>query len=232
METTFTENIQIRQATGEINNVEMKFRAFARYETPFYHTTNLWRHRGNVIVKQHTYGCGTNSKACSEAYTTNVTNPQFTTDLNGCDQGCAFFQFRTTKGETKDALGEDSCLGSMSSNQTCSGITPMRLKPSKNKELRGDDDDSKICITSRTDLIKPDSPYEYDQREFIRGCDSKDDFVPYGFFQLHDEFNKFHVCQEDLCNGDTIIPGDNSSKILLGNFFLCFSSIMIATLFK
>ena len=43
-------------------------------------------------------------------------------------QGCAFFQFRTTDGETKDALGEDTCLGSMSSNQTCSGINPMSLK--------------------------------------------------------------------------------------------------------
>ena len=60
----------------------------------------------------------------------------------------------------------------------------------------------------------------------------QDDFVPYGFFQLHDEFNKFHVCDTDLCNGDTTIPGDNSSKTLLGNFFLFFSSIMIAIFLK
>ena len=34
---------------------------------------NFYRNdlRGNVIVKQHTYGCGTNSKACSEVKSLN-----------------------------------------------------------------------------------------------------------------------------------------------------------------
>jgi len=224
METTFSENIQIRQATGETQNVNMKFRAFARYLTPFYYTSNLWRHRGQIVVKQHTYGCGTNSKACSESYKANVTSPQFTTSENSCDKGCVFFQYRTTEGETVDALGEDTCLGSTQSNQTCSGTTPMRLLSST--KLLQDDDDSKICITSRTDLMRPDSPYEYDQREFIRGCDAKDDFAAYGFFQIHDEFDKIDVCQTDLCNADKVLPG-NSSQSIFANLFLTIFTLFL-----